>query len=149
MGNRALLEAVNRINRKNPEIQFGQIILAAPDVDADVFEELSVAYPKLSEQTTLYISKKDKAVRASKWIHSHNRAGFAPPVCLVEKINTIEIEEDVNIFELGHGYFAGQTSLLEDMKKLIHFNLDANNRMETLTLQEATATKRYWKLKGD
>ena len=128
MGNRALLEAVNRINRNNPEIEFGQIILAAPDVDADVFEELSKAYTKVSEQTTLYISKKDKAVGMSKWLHSHSRAGFTPPVCLVEHINTIEVEENVNLLELGHGYFAGQTSLLNDMKKLIQLNLDANNR---------------------
>ena len=149
MGNRALLEAVNRINRNNPEIKFGQIILAAPDVDADVFEELSIAYPKLSEQTTLYISKEDKAVGMSKWIHSYNRAGFTPPVCIVDQINTIEVEENVNILELGHGYFAGQTSLLEDMKKLIRLNLDANNRGETLKRQEATTAHCYWKLKGD
>ena len=149
MGNRALLEAVNRINRNNPEIQFGQIILAAPDVDADVFEELSIAYPKLSEQTTLYISKKDKAVGMSKWLHSHSRAGFTPPVCIVDKINTIEVEENVNLLELGHGYFAGQTSLLEDIKKLIQLNLDANNRSETLKPEKVTATHCYWKLKGD
>ena len=149
MGNRALLEAVNRINRNNPEIQFGQIILAAPDVDADVFEELSLAYPKLSEQTTLYISKQDKAVGMSKWLHSYNRAGFTPPVCIVEKINTIEVEEDVNLIELGHGYFAGQTSLLNDMKKLISLNLDANRRGETLKIQQATTEHCYWKLKGE
>ncbi len=149
MGNRALLEAVNRIKRNNPKIKFGQIILAAPDVDADVFEELSEAYTQLSEQTTLYISKRDKAVGMSKWLHSHSRAGFTPPVCVVEKINTIEVEDSVNILELGHGYFAGQTRLLEDMKKLISLNLDANNRGETLQLQKATASHCYWKLKGD
>jgi len=149
MGNRALLEAVNRINRDNPEIQFGQIILAAPDVDADVFEELAQAYPKLSEQTTLYISKKDKAVGMSKWLHAYSRAGFTPPVCMVEHINTIEVEENINMLELGHGYFAEQTKLLEDMKKLILFNLDANNRGETLRVQKATTAHYYWKLKGN
>lgn len=148
MGNRALLEAVNRINRKHPDIQFGQIILAAPDVDADVFEELSTAYPKLSEQTTLYISKKDKAVGMSKWLHSHARAGFSPPVCVVDQINTIEVEEEVNLLELGHGYFAARTKLLEDMKKLIHYNLDANNRHK-LQVQRATNTHRYWKIQGE
>ena len=148
MGNRALLEAVNRIQRNNPEVEFGQIILAAPDVDADVFEELSIAYPKLSEQTTLYISQKDKAVGMSKWLHSHSRAGFTPPVCVVQQINTIEVEEEVNLLELGHGYFAGRTRLLEDMKKLIDYNLNANHRGETLERQQATTNHCYWKLKG-
>ena len=149
MGNRALLEALNRIDRNNPEVQFGQIILAAPDVDTDVFEELSHAYTQHSEQTTLYISTKDKAVGVSKWLHSHSRAGFSPPVCVVDQINTIEVEDNVNLLELGHGYFAGQTKLLEDMQKLITLNLDANNRMETLKLQKATTAHHYWKLKGD
>ncbi|CAA6808683.1 MAG: Lipoprotein, putative [uncultured Sulfurovum sp.] len=148
MGNRALLEAVNRINTKNPEIQFGQIILAAPDVDADVFTELSTAYTKLSEQTTLYISKRDKAVGLSKWLHSHNRAGFTPPVCMVDHINTIEVEEEVNLLELGHGYFAQHQSLLNDMRNLLHFNLDANNRNH-LQHQKVSAFHGYWKIKGE
>ena len=90
----------------------------------------------------------DKAIGMSKWLHSYNRAGFTPPICIVEQINTIEVEEDVNMLELGHGYFAGQTSLLADIKKLIKFNLDANNRMETLKLQKATTAHRYWKLQA-
>ncbi|CAA6807868.1 MAG: Lipoprotein, putative [uncultured Sulfurovum sp.] len=148
MGNRALLEAVNRICRENPNIKFGQIILAAADVDADVFEELSHAYSKISEQTTLYTSKKDKAVGMSKWLHSHNRAGFTPPVCVVQNINTIEVEEEVNLLELGHGYFSQHQSLLKDMQKLIKFNLDANNR-EKLQLQKANYHNQYWKIKGE
>ena len=67
----------------------------------------------------------------------------------MEQINTIEVEEDVNLIELGHGYFAGQTSLLEDIKKLISLNLDASNRGETLKLQKATTEHCYWKLKGE
>lgn len=145
MGNRALLESVNRIGRENPEIQFGQIILAAPDVDSDVFEELAGVYGQLSEQTTLYVSKEDKAVGISKWIHSHSRAGFAPPVCVVNQINTIEVDSDVRLFELGHGYFAGQEKLLTDMYKMMQFNLDVNNR-DYLALQQLSEEHKYWKL---
>lgn len=147
MGNRALLQAVNRIQRETPQIQFGQIILAAPDVDADVFEELSEAYTLLSEQTTLYVSGKDKAVGMSKWLHSHNRAGFTPPVCVVNAINTIEVESQTKLLELGHGYFAGHKKLLEDIYQQLNFNLDANNR-EGLALQRVNKINKYWKLKS-
>ena len=145
MGNRALLEAVNRIQRETPQIQFGQIILAAPDVDADVFEELSETYTLLSEQTTLYVSGKDKAVGMSKWLHSHNRAGFSPPVCVVKAINTIEVESEAKLLDLGHGYFAGHKKLLEDIYKQLNFNLDANNR-EGLVVQRVNEINKYWKL---
>ena len=145
MGNRALLEAVNRIHKENPQIQFGQIILAAPDVDADVFEELAEAYTLLSEQTTLYISEKDKAVGASKWLHSHNRVGFSPPVSIVNYINTIKVESRINLLDLGHGYFAEHKNLLKDIHQLINFNLDANNR-DYLAVQRISDEHKYWKL---
>lgn len=148
MGNRALLESVNRMSRDNPEIAFGQIILAAPDVDADVFEELAEVYPRISEQTTLYVSGKDKAVALSKWIHSHPRAGFTPPVCTVQSIDTVKVETDVDLLELGHGYFAGHKSLLTDIHTMINFNLNAENR-EELVVQRVSDKHKYWKFKGE
>ena len=147
MGNRGLLEAIHRINKNTPEIQFGQIILAAPDIDADVFEELADAYTKQSEQTTLYVSPADKAVGASKWIHSHARAGFTPPVSIVPAIDTIEVETEVDLLQLGHGYFAEHASLLGDIDKLIAFNLHACDRDE-LSEGRTDCEQTYYKLKG-
>ncbi len=147
MGNRGLLEAIHRINKNTPEIQFGQIILAAPDIDADVFEELADAYTKQSEQTTLYVSPADKAVGASKWIHSHARAGFTPPVSVVPAIDTIEVETEVDLLQLGHGYFAEHASLLGDIDKLIAFNLHACDRDE-LSEDITDCEQTYWKLQG-
>lgn len=146
MGNRGLLKAMNRITISHPEIQFGQIILAAPDVDADVFKELAEVYPKHSEQTTLYVSAADKAVGASKWVHSHARAGFTPPVSVVNNIDTIQVETDVDLLQLGHGYFAQHHALLDDIDKLFATNLCASDRQELL--QEVTQTaQNYWKIR--
>jgi len=39
---------------------FGQVILAAADVDADVFRQLSAAYAEVASRTTLYVSKRDQ-----------------------------------------------------------------------------------------
>jgi esterase/lipase superfamily enzyme len=62
MGNRGVLRAVNRI-AKVAELRsgtpFGQFILAAADVDADTFRQLSVAYSDVARRTTLYVSKHD------------------------------------------------------------------------------------------
>ena len=146
MGNRGLIEAVNRIQKSNPEIKFGQIILAAPDVDAGVFGQLAPAYSQISEQTTLYVSPSDKAVGASKWVHSYPRAGFTPPVSIVPAINTIEVDTDANLLELGHGYFAQQKTLLNDMDKLLSNNLPVSEREQ---MQKSTENgKVYWKLKS-
>jgi esterase/lipase superfamily enzyme len=72
MGNRGLLRAINSIVAKaerRSHKHFGQIILAAADVDATFFRSHCNAYTKISERTTLYVSKRDRAVEASGWIH--------------------------------------------------------------------------------
>src|SRR5262245_55457449 len=79
MGNRGLLRAVERIvdmSESRAQVKFGQIFLAAPDVDAQVFRTLAGAYARLSERTTLYASEKDKALGMSEMLHDYDRAGF-------------------------------------------------------------------------
>ncbi|SFV66851.1 Lipoprotein, putative [hydrothermal vent metagenome] len=146
MGNRGLLEAINIIHKRSPEIEFGQIILAAPDVDADVFHQKAEAYTKVSEQTTLYISSKDKAINASEWIHSYYRAGFTPPVSVVSCMDTIKVDEEVDLLELGHGYFAQHKTLLEDISKLMSTNLHAEHRAELSNKLTKESVQKYWKL---
>lgn len=146
MGNRGLIEAINNIQREHTDINFGQIILAAPDVDADVFKEKAVAYEEKAEHTTLYVSSKDKAVGASKWVHSYPRAGFTPPINVVPNIDTIEVDSEVDLLELGHGYFASHQSLLDDIEMQFRFNIHAQDRKHLEPLRTNNAQK-YWRLK--
>lgn len=65
MGNLGLLRALNRATTQAllAGVKFGQIFLAALDVDADLFKQLAKVYPTISERTTLYVSAKDKRSR--------------------------------------------------------------------------------------
>jgi esterase/lipase superfamily enzyme len=120
MGNRGLLRAVNRIAsqaQKRSEKPFGQIILAAADVDADVFRKLSAAYTELAQRTTLYVSSRDRAVEASMWLHKYPRAGLVPPVLIVPGIDTINVV-NVDLTMLGHGYIAEARAVLTDIYHL-------------------------------
>jgi esterase/lipase superfamily enzyme len=147
MGNRGLLRAMNRIlasTEKNSGKIFGQIILAAPDVDADVFKELSSAYTTLSHRTTLYVSQRDLAVEASQWLHEFPRAGLIPPVTVVPGIDTINVTE-VDLSVLGHGYVAGARSVLHDMHYLIRNNASPEARFG-LRLRLTPTGERYWQI---
>ena len=58
MGNRGLLRALQRIAANaetRGKVKFGQIFLAAPDVDRDLFLDLAHLYPTHAERTTLYL----------------------------------------------------------------------------------------------
>jgi esterase/lipase superfamily enzyme len=73
MGNRGVLRAVNRIAQRAQQrsgVPFGQVILAAADVDSDTFRQLCGAYAQVARRTTLYVSERDRAVEASHWLHS-------------------------------------------------------------------------------
>lgn len=121
MGNRALLRVVaNAANSvADSGIRFGQVFLVAPDVDLELFEQLASAYPKLSERTTLYVSRSDKAVLASETLHRYPRTGAPPPFAHVGRIDTVEVSADQGLVALGHSYFAEFIPVLDDIRALI------------------------------
>ncbi|MCP4709426.1 MAG: alpha/beta hydrolase, partial [Planctomycetes bacterium] len=94
MGNRALLQAMKDITYRAAAAtkkRFGQIIMAAPDVDADKFKTVVQAHQQLAERTTLYASTRDKALWLSGNIYDFTRAGFSPPITIVDGLDTVEV----------------------------------------------------------
>lgn len=130
MGNRGLMRALEDIAQDaalRGAVKFGQIILAAPDIDAAVFQQVAAVYPQLSERTTLYASPGDKALEVSKRLHQYPRAGFTPPVTVVPGVDTIEVPQ-LDLLALGHGYFADFAGVLEDIHHLLRHNTPPGKR---------------------
>lgn len=96
MGNRGLLRALKNITQKvensDLEVKFGQIILAAPDLDVDTFKQAAHVYPTLSKSTTIYASPKDVPVLGARFLVGYPRLGFVPPITVVPHIDTIKVD---------------------------------------------------------
>jgi esterase/lipase superfamily enzyme len=149
MGNRGVLRAVNRIAEgaeRGSGVPFGQVILAAADVDADSFRQLSGAYKKVAHQTTLYASSRDRAVEASHWLHHFPRVGLMPPVCVVSEIDTIGVSS-VDMTLLGHGYVAEARAVLSDIYQLIRTGAPPSHRFG-LCEEQTDNGERYWLIRG-
>ncbi len=147
MGNRALLRSLQRIlNQASSakQMSFGQLILAAPDIDTGLFRDLASAYAKLAQRTTLYTSSRDRALATSGIVHDHPRAGFTPPVTVIPGIDTVEVS-NIDLTFLGHGYYAAARDLLHDMHNLIMHGAAPEIRMG---LVGATTPEggRYWQI---
>ena len=145
MGNRGVLRAIDRIANKaqrHKGVLIGQIILAAADVDADTFRGLCSAYGRVSRRTTLYVSSRDRAIEASRWLHDFARAGLLPPIMVVPGIDTINVT-NVDLTTLGHGYVAGARGVLEDMHQLLAYDAPPDRRF-ALRQGETDAGGRYW-----
>ncbi len=120
MGNRLLTNAIAEIEKKSPQVIFNQIILAAPDVNADVFKQK--IFPKMAGKAnniTLYASSEDKALMASRLLHQKSRLGESGEyLTLIEGMDTID-STGVDPSTLGHSYFSSTKTLLADIHSLI------------------------------
>ena len=121
MGNRGFLRALQRIAgdaQTRGRIRFGQIILAAPDIDRDLFCDLAHLYREHADRATLYTSRADRPVHMSSTLHDAARAGYFMPYTVAAGVDTVEVP-DFDIDLMGHSYFAQAEALLHDIFDLI------------------------------
>ncbi|WP_308921118.1 alpha/beta fold hydrolase [Janthinobacterium sp. J1-1] len=146
MGNRGLARAVAGLIESQPALarRIAEIILTAPDIDADVFQqEIAPRLTAAHHPVTLYASSEDLALAASRLVHGHRRAGDSGDGMLLAGVETIDAT-GVDTGFLKHSYFAERRSALSDMFYLIHNNARADQRF----LDPVDTPKgRYWTFK--
>lgn len=140
MGNRALVHALSTFDVTTlPEgsAQLQQIILAAPDIDVGIFEQLAANFPGKASRITLYTSENDKAIRASKKFHAYPRVGGSKVI--VKGIDTIDASLVKTDF-LAHSYFGD--SIIGDIFSVVKNNQPPSERFG-LTQKQHDGGK-YW-----
>jgi len=127
--------------REKPNLRnrFWEIILSAPDIDAEVFKR-DIA-PQIVP-ATLYASSRDEALKLSKQFHGYPRAGDSGAgLIIVPGIDTVDATAVVTDF-VGHSYYAESRSILSDMFYLIR---EGKRARERFGLRGAdTSTGQYW-----
>ncbi|MEZ5907898.1 MAG: alpha/beta hydrolase [Hyphomicrobiaceae bacterium] len=126
MGNLPLLHVLSDLKKlaaARPDVTINQIILAAPDVDRDVFENLARQIQGVGRGITLYASSSDLAMRASRRFGGGvPRAGDVPedgPV-VVAGIDTIDITAVSTAWlALNHSGYAESKALINDIGLLL------------------------------
>lgn len=132
LGNRVLSRAMERIDI-DPAIQpkpvFQQVMLAAPDMDAEVFrEQLAPRMMRLARGITLYGSNDDRAILASKKAHRIARAGErGANLPIVSGIDSVDVTGIDSSF-LRHSYI-GAVSVLGDIAQMICEGKAISNRL--------------------
>lgn len=118
MGNRALTRALEQLAAvmADPDApSFSEVILTAPDIDADVFRQVAAAFRRAARRVTLYASDRDRALLASHKVHGYPRAGDGGPnVVVVPGIDTVDASA-VDTDLVGHFYYGDNRSVLSDV----------------------------------
>jgi esterase/lipase superfamily enzyme len=127
MGNRALVQTFQLL--KDSGIKFGHVILAAPDVGFKDFESNVPVFESgvLDKSTTIYLSRKDRALEISAELNWEYRLGQAPPQIVYPSIQMVDVSF-VDMSYLGHGYVASNFAVLRDMQSLLLENKTAEQR---------------------
>ena len=145
MGNRGLLRAIQRLMARveiKVQKRFAHFILAAPDVDRDLFLSLAGLYGELAQRTTLYVSDRDRALAGSQMLRiGAPRAGLAPPITIAPGIDTVHVA-NVDLTLLGHGYVAEAREVLTDIHQLLVFDAAPEERMGLSLAQDEGQP--YW-----
>lgn len=132
MGNRALVGALRSLAVSHPQdtARFEQVVLAAPDIDAQVFQrDLVPALTKHARRVTLYASSKDEALAASKRVHGYARAGESGEnLVVVPGLDTIDVSA-VDTSLIGHSYYGDNKGLLFDLFSLVNQRLAPPRRV--------------------
>jgi hypothetical protein len=119
MGNRLVAEALDYLGstRLPTRNTIGQVIFAAPDIDSGTFFEMVPTMASVAVGLTMYGSTHDEALRLSRGLHGHCRAGLVGcdyDVPSISNFNAI----DTSIFYcdlLGHGYWAQSNTIRADV----------------------------------
>jgi esterase/lipase superfamily enzyme len=145
MGNRALIKILEFLARASGSPIFNQIVLTAPDIDKDEFLQLALKFQGSADRITLYASSNDKAIKASKYIHSYPRAGESgDDIVITNGIDTIDASS-VDTSFLGHSYFAEKHTVLSDLFYLIGEGKPPKERYGLES--HASAKGGYWAFK--
>jgi esterase/lipase superfamily enzyme len=122
MGNRALARALGALDALDalvPPASGGgaslrQVVFVAPDVDRDTFLGLVPRFAGRAERFTLYSSSRDRALQASRIVHSRPRAGeFGAE--LIDGIDVIDANDAVDT----------TSAILNDLAALLRQGLPA------------------------
>lgn len=145
MGNQALVRALEKIantERAQPSALFEHVLLAAPDVDVDLFQALAANLRKAANHVTIYASSKDKALIASKFYQGYPRVGdTSEKVVIVSGIDTIDASA-VDTDFLGHGYYSDTRSVLKDIAALLKGMIAPDSRPGLAA--KLVAAGKYW-----
>jgi esterase/lipase superfamily enzyme len=149
MGNQPVMDVLRDMRNAAPEgVEISQVILAAPDVDADSFSNLAKTIQGLAKNVTLYVAGNDRALIVSRNFWGSYRAGDVPPAgpLILPGIDTIDVTAaSTDTFAINHSGYASNNKLLDDVGELLKTGLRPPEMRIMKPDKVTTQAGDYWK----
>ena len=147
MGNRVVTRTIARrlANHKPMPANVKGLLLAAPDINADIFrEQIAPGLAALAGTSrTIYASNNDVALRASSALHDFPRVGLTrPQVQIFNGFETVDATSAAPVRRgYGHSYVTDSPKVIRDMQALIFLKRNAQGRRLP---RRGTPASAYW-----
>jgi esterase/lipase superfamily enzyme len=150
MGNLPLLNVLRELGPSLPPgVRLNEVILAAPDVDRDVFANLVGAIRGFGRGITLYCSANDRAMIVSRQVAGGvPRAGDVPPEgpVIAPGVDTIDVTEtSTDLLALNHSLYAERGALLNDIALLLQTGERPPDRRIPILQRVRTLRGDFWR----
>jgi esterase/lipase superfamily enzyme len=130
-------------------VRLNEMVMAAPDVDIDLFQNLLAKVQPLAAGMTLYASASDWALRLARFLARKPRAGgvFENGPILAPHLDSIDVTSMAELFGLNHSTHSSNESLLNDIGRLLtkREHPPAKRSPELHAVPEQPPPVRYWK----
>jgi esterase/lipase superfamily enzyme len=151
MGTGPLLEVLAELKGADDAATplFNEIVLAAPDIDVDVFYYLAKRVQGVAKGITMYVSSADRAMQAAReYARGVPRAGDVPQTGPVIEfgIDTIDATAiSTGFFGLNHSDYAENRILLNDIGLLLRAGLRPPSARNLTLVRVPVRDGYYWK----
>lgn len=129
MGTRLLSYALANARDEGFRLALNNVILAAPDIDADVFKEQIL--PKIrgsAQRLTMYASSGDAALKVSQQFNGNARLGLSgDKIVVLDGMDTVNASQ-IDTSMIGHAYYGSHKLVVEDILELVVRNLEPAQR---------------------
>jgi esterase/lipase superfamily enzyme len=140
-------------NELHPKMHLKELIMAAPDIDVDVFRTLENGIRRAADAVTLYAASSDVALHLSEIVSQQSRVGaIAQPDDQLARpgIEIIDVTAVANdIFGFNHSMFSTKRTLLDDIGQIL---LDGKHPPNLRSpggffgVPEGSKTPFYWRI---
>ncbi len=140
MGHQVVLPALKDFSARNPNVKIiNELILNAPDFEADEFINIATAVKDNTQRITIYCSYNDRAMTVSEIYNKNPRFGAC---AFSESIDSINVSlVDAPALGLGHGYYSSRAILGDVFQVLL--GIEAEKRL-FIRKSEPNSTEKYF-----
>lgn len=142
MGHQVILPAIKEFAElATSKNIINELILNAPDFEANEFSKLMDSVKETSRRITLYCSYNDKAMVASETYNKNERLGACAFLENIDTINVSLIDAPIMGLGLGHGYYSSREILSDVFQVLL--GIGAEKRL-FIRKSEPNSTEKFY-----